>query len=85
MGIGQGRSPASLEKGEEVICMIPSSLAANKYLIRTLIDNEANGSDQSTEGEFTWTEEEETRVRRKLDRVIVPLTTLLYLMCFLDR
>lgn len=41
-------------------------------------------SDRSTE-EFTWTEEEETAVRRKLDRVIVPLTTFLYLLCFLDR
>ncbi|KZM22543.1 Adenylosuccinate synthase [Ascochyta rabiei] len=41
-------------------------------------------SDHSTDG-FTWTEEEETAVRRKLDRVIVPLTTFLYLLCFLDR
>lgn len=41
-------------------------------------------SDRSTE-EFTWTAEEETAVRRKLDRVIVPLTTFLYLLCFLDR
>lgn len=32
-----------------------------------------------------WTKEEETAVRRKLDRVIVPLTTFLYLLCFLDR
>jgi hypothetical protein len=47
--------------------------------------DEANGSDRSTEGEFTWTVEEETKVRRKLDRVIVPLTTFLYLLCFLDR
>lgn len=47
-------------------------------------DQEANGSDRSTD-EFTWTQEEETAVRRKLDRVIVPLTTLLYLLCFLDR
>jgi hypothetical protein len=31
------------------------------------------------------TEEEERAVRRKLDRVIVPLTTILYLLCFLDR
>ncbi|EFQ88088.1 hypothetical protein PTT_16160 [Pyrenophora teres f. teres 0-1] len=67
VGVGQDRSPASLEKGEEVVY------------------NEANGSDRSTDVDFTWTEEEETRVRRKLDRVIVPLTTLLYLMCFLDR
>lgn len=41
-------------------------------------------SDRST-AEFTWTAEEETAVRRKLDRVIVPLTTFLYLLCFLDR
>ena len=47
-------------------------------------DDEANSSDRSTE-EFTWTEAEETAVRRKLDRVIVPLTTFLYLLCFLDR
>ncbi|KAI4634379.1 hypothetical protein J4E81_003890 [Alternaria sp. BMP 2799] len=46
---------------------------------------EANGSDRSTDGEFTWTAEEEKKVRRKLDRVIVPLTTFLYLLCFLDR
>jgi adenylosuccinate synthase len=45
---------------------------------------QANSSDRSTD-EFTWTEEEEKAVRRKLDRVIVPLTTFLYLLCFLDR
>ena len=49
-----------------------------------MLDEEANGSDRSTD-EFTWTVEEETAVRRKLDRVIVPLTTFLYLLCFLDR
>ena len=49
------------------------------------VDSEANGSDRSSDGEFTWTVEEETAVRRKLDRVIVPLTTFLYLLCFLDR
>lgn len=63
------------------------------YVIRTASDcsclhphtvEEANSSDRSTE-EFSWTEEEETAVRRKLDRVIVPLTTFLYLLCFLDR
>ncbi|KAH7110087.1 major facilitator superfamily domain-containing protein [Dendryphion nanum] len=41
-------------------------------------------SDQASE-EFTWTEEEERAVRWKLDKVIVPLTTYLYLLCFLDR
>ncbi|KAF2160912.1 hypothetical protein M409DRAFT_28790 [Zasmidium cellare ATCC 36951] len=39
----------------------------------------------ATEAEVTWTEEEETRVRRKLDWQIVPMVTVLYLMCFLDR
>lgn len=47
-------------------------------------EGELNGSDGSAD-EFTWTEEEETIVRRKLDKVIVPLTTFLYLLCFLDR
>lgn len=47
-------------------------------------DGATSPSDRSTD-EFTWTEEEETAVRRKLDRVIVPLTTFLYLLCFLDR
>lgn len=50
-----------------------------------IVYDEANGSDRSTEGEFSWTPEEETKVRHKLDRVIVPLTTFLYLLCFLDR
>ena len=35
--------------------------------------------------EMTWTEEEEKRVRNKLDWQIVPTVTILYLMCFLDR
>lgn len=33
-----------------------------------------------TPGEVTWTEEEETAVRRKLDWQIVPMVTVLYLM-----
>ncbi|KAF2401068.1 MFS general substrate transporter [Trichodelitschia bisporula] len=33
----------------------------------------------------TWTEEEERVVRRKLDWHVVPLVTLLYLLCFIDR
>jgi hypothetical protein len=32
-----------------------------------------------------WTVEEETTVRRKLDRQLVPMVTILYLLCFLDR
>lgn len=34
---------------------------------------------------LTWDEAEETRIRRKLDGRIVPLVTILYLLCFLDR
>jgi hypothetical protein len=39
---------------------------------------------QKSEEEITWTEEEETAVRRKLDYRIVPLVTLLYLLCFVS-
>jgi hypothetical protein len=35
--------------------------------------------------EPTWTEEEETAVRRKFDFHVVPLVTLLYLLCFVRR
>ncbi|KAI1191444.1 major facilitator superfamily domain-containing protein [Nemania serpens] len=34
---------------------------------------------------ITWTVEEETVIRRKLDRQLVPMLTILYLLCFLDR
>lgn len=34
---------------------------------------------------LTWTDEEERVIRRKLDFRVVPLVTLLYLLCFLDR
>jgi hypothetical protein len=64
------------------VCCLPH-LPAHRMLIQRAVE-EAQGSDRSTD-EFTWTEEEETAVRRKLDRVIVPLTTFLYLLCFLDR
>lgn len=35
--------------------------------------------------QLTWTEDEERKIRRKLDLRVVPLVTLLYLLCFLDR
>jgi hypothetical protein len=82
-GIAQERSPVALEKGENVICMLLPTRTLHDTNTETP-DEEANGSDRSTD-EFTWTVEEETAVRRKLDRVIVPLTTFLYLLCFLDR
>lgn len=44
------------------------------------------GSQKSPQGEqeITWTKEEETALRRKLDHRIVPLLTLLYLLCFIS-
>lgn len=39
--------------------------------------------DAQVQGE--WTEEEEKAVRRKLDLKIVPIVTVLFLLCFLDR
>jgi len=41
-----------------------------------------DGSQASEKDEPTWTEEEERAVRRKLDYHIVPLVTILYLLCF---
>lgn len=35
--------------------------------------------------DLIWTDEEERAIRRKLDFRVVPLVTLLYLLCFLDR
>lgn len=35
--------------------------------------------------DFDWTEAEETKIRHKIDWHCVPLVTLLYMLCFLDR
>lgn len=40
---------------------------------------------QSGDEEIAWTETEETAIRHKLDWQIVPIVTLMYLLCFLDR
>lgn len=53
--------------------------------VDTLQIDVADKGDPYSEANITWTEEEETRVRHKLDWQIVPLVTLLYLLCFLDR
>ncbi len=37
------------------------------------------------DSELEWTEEEERAIRRKIDWHTVPLVTLLYMLCFLDR
>ncbi|KAJ1329540.1 MFS transporter ACS family allantoate permease [Microdochium nivale] len=39
----------------------------------------------SDNDQATWTVAEETAVRRKLDFMIVPMVTFLYLLCFIDR
>ncbi|KAL2185686.1 MFS general substrate transporter [Thermothelomyces heterothallicus CBS 203.75] len=47
---------------------------------------EAEYSDASVpDSELEWTEEEERAIRRKIDRHTVPLVTVLYMLCFLDR
>ena len=58
----------------------------------TSIEKIGNDSDthelaKTTSEEFavTWTDQEEKKVRNKLDWQIVPMVTVLYLMCFLDR
>jgi hypothetical protein len=60
---------------------------ATKTLEASAFDHmelDPNKSDSS--GDIVdWTEEEETAIRRKIDRRIVPLVTVLYLFCFLDR
>jgi sugar phosphate permease len=44
-----------------------------------------DGGSSSDESELEWTEEEERAIRRKIDWHTVPLVTLLYMLCFLDR
>ncbi|KAK3315599.1 major facilitator superfamily domain-containing protein [Apodospora peruviana] len=46
-----------------------------------------DGASSTEEGipDLVWTEEEETAIRRKIDWHSVPLVTLLYMLCFLDR
>ncbi|KAH6621675.1 major facilitator superfamily domain-containing protein [Chaetomium sp. MPI-SDFR-AT-0129] len=47
---------------------------------------EGDSSDLSApDSELEWTEEEETALRRKIDWHTVPLVTVLYMLCFLDR
>ncbi|EME87006.1 uncharacterized protein MYCFIDRAFT_30231 [Pseudocercospora fijiensis CIRAD86] len=60
-------------------------MAAEEKKVDTLHIHEADKGDPYSEANITWTEEEEARVRHKLDWQIVPLVTLLYLLCFLDR
>lgn len=46
---------------------------------------EDKSSSDSSDTPITWTVEEETKIRRKLDWQLVPMVSILYLLCFLDR
>ncbi|KAL2126140.1 hypothetical protein VTI74DRAFT_1613 [Chaetomium olivicolor] len=49
-------------------------------------DGELSDRDASMpDSELEWSEEEEAAIRRKIDWHTVPLVTLLYMLCFLDR
>jgi hypothetical protein len=41
--------------------------------------------EQDGNADLTWTDDEEKKIRRKLDFRLVPIVTVLYLLCFLDR
>ncbi|KAK8034487.1 hypothetical protein PG993_009482 [Apiospora rasikravindrae] len=60
------------------------SITPEKKDVGALEAETANKSDSETY-EISWTREEETVIRHKLDWQIVPTVTLLYLLCFLDR
>ncbi|KAK3714780.1 hypothetical protein LTR37_007514 [Vermiconidia calcicola] len=65
--------------------MDPTTEKLHGDSLRELGDAPSGKSSRDDEFAITWTEEEETRVRHKLDWQIVPMVTVLYLMCFLDR
>lgn len=47
--------------------------------------SDLNNDDNVPDSELDWTPEEEAAIRRKIDWHTVPLVTLLYMLCFLDR
>lgn len=49
------------------------------------INSASPSSSDDDRSRLTWTEDEERKIRRKLDFHVVPLVTILYLLCFLDR
>lgn len=52
---------------------------------RERVNSSKDGVSSSDESELEWTEEEEKAIRHKIDWHTVPLVTLLYMLCFLDR
>ena len=47
--------------------------------------SEAGSTRSSDVAQGEWTPEEEKAITRKIDLHLVPLVTLLYLLCFIDR
>lgn len=67
-----------------VLRPIAASMATEKLGPDHFDDVNGVSSDDNAEG-VTWSDAEEKTVRNKLDWQIVPMVTLLYLLCFLDR
>ena len=57
----------------------------NQREIHSASPSSSNKEERSAREGLTWTDDEEKKIRRKLDFRVVPLVTLLYLLCFLDR
>ncbi|KAF4443578.1 major facilitator superfamily transporter [Fusarium acutatum] len=57
---------------------------AKNDIIAMHVSNTGNENSETTET-FEWTEAEEAAVRFKIDLRLVPLSIVLYLLCFLDR
>jgi hypothetical protein len=66
--------------------MEKNALDPNQREIHSASPSSSDKEDPSNErAGLTWTDDEERKIRRKLDFRVVPLVTLLYLLCFLDR
>jgi hypothetical protein len=57
----------------------------NQREIHSASPSSSDKEERSEREGLTWTDDEERKIRRKLDFRVVPLVTLLYLLCFLDR
>ena len=65
------------------------SVEPHHHVYKTEADVEQRSRDEKSSDsdgpvEITWTEAEEKAVRNKIDWMIVPLVTFLYLLCFLE-
>ena len=83
--VGNCRMKTTRQLGQ---CADPYSPAAAQQIEQSRINSSKDGelSDASVpDSELEWTEEEERAIRRKIDWHTVPLVTLLYMLCFLDR